>query len=97
MCGGLKTSNNTMGNDSYPVQLAGSATTTIGSAFLYSISINKTLTGTVIVKEGANTIGTLAIGTTAGDYHNLPNGGRYANLSFVLSAGDDVTAYFKKA
>jgi hypothetical protein len=84
-----------MGNDSNPKKLTGSATTTIGSSLLYGISINTTLTGTLIVKESTVAIGTFAIGTVAGTYWIVPNGTRFASLSFTLSAADDVTAFTK--
>lgn len=84
-----------MGNDSYPVKLTGTGTTTLNSCFLYSISINKTLTGTLTVNENGTAVGAFAIGTTPGDYHNLPNGAAYYKLTLVLSAGDDVTAFIK--
>lgn len=86
-----------MGNDSYPVKLTGTGTTTLGSVFLYGICINKTLTGTLTVNESGSAVGAFAIGAVAGNYHTIPNGGRYANLTMVLSAGDDVTVYVKKA
>lgn len=86
-----------MGNDSYPIKLTGSGTTTIGSVFLMGIFINKALTGTLTVNESGTAVGAFAIATTPGSYHILPNGGRYANLTLVLSAGDDVTVYVKKA
>lgn len=86
-----------MGNDSNPKALTGSATTTIGSVFLMGITIGATLTGTITVKEGTNTIVVLAIGTPAGDYLNIPNGVRYSALSFVLSAGDAAAAFTKVA
>lgn len=86
-----------MGNDSNPVQATQSGNTTIGSAFLMCISVNKVLAGTVVIKDGSTTVGTLAIGTVAADYHNLPNGGRYGNLVVTLSTSDDVTIYWKKA
>lgn len=86
-----------MGNDSNPTKLTGTGTTTIGSCFLMGICINKTLTGTLTVNESGTAVGAFAISTTPGSYHTLPNGGRYANLTLVLSAGDDVTVYTKKA
>ena len=86
-----------MGNDSNPLKLTGSGTTTLGSVFLMGICINKTLTGTLTVNESGTATGQFAIGTTPNTYHALPNGGRYAVLTFVLSAGDDVTVYTKKA
>lgn len=86
-----------MGNDSNPIALTASATTTIGSVFLMGITIAKTLTGTITVKEGANTILVFAIGTVAGDYCNIPNGARFTNLSIVLSASDAAAAFTKVA
>lgn len=86
-----------MGNDSNPVKLAGTATTTLGSVFLYSVSINKTLTGTLVVEDGTNVLANFASTTPPGDYHNLPSGARYQNLQCILSAGDDVTVFVKKA
>lgn len=85
-----------MGNDSNPVQLTASGTTVPGSVFLYCICVNKTLAGTMIVKDGAATLASFAIGTVPGTYHNLPSGGRYANLTVVLSGADDVTVYVRK-
>lgn len=86
-----------MGNDSYPKKLAGTATTTLNSCFLYAISINKTLTGTLTVNESGTAVAQFAIGTVAGTYHIVPNGVRYAVLTLVLSAGDDCTAFIKIA
>lgn len=84
-----------MGNDSYPVKLSGSTTTTLKSCFLYAICINKTLAGTLTVNENGSAVGQFAIGTVPGMYHSLPNGARYAAPTFALSAGDDVTVYIK--
>lgn len=86
-----------MGNDSYPKKLAGTATTTLNSTFLYGININKTLTGTLTINESGTAVGQFAIGTAPGMYHTAPNGVRYAVLTLVLSAGDDVTAFIKLA
>lgn len=86
-----------MGNDSYPLKLTGSGTTTIGSAFLYAICINKALVGTLTINESASAVGAFAATTVPGSYHILPSGGRYANLTIVLSGADDVTVYLKKA
>lgn len=86
-----------MGNESNVIKLTGSGTTTIGSCLMYNISVNKTLTGTLTVNESGTAIGQFAIGTTPGSYHVVPNGARYANLTLVLSAGDDCSAFTKKA
>lgn len=82
-----------MGNDSNPKKLTGTGTTTLGSCLVYAISVNKTLTGTLTVNESASAVAQFAIGTTPGTYHVTPNGARYAILTLVLSAGDDVTVF----
>ncbi len=84
-----------MGNDSYPVKLSGTATTTLNSCLLMGININKTLAGTLTINDSAVAKGQFAIGTLPGMYHALPNGTRYAALTLVLSAGDDVTAFIR--
>lgn len=85
-----------MGNDSYPVLLTGTASTTLGSVMLYDVCVNKVLTGTMILKETATALANFDIGTPRGNYHTVPNGARYANLVVTLSAGDDVTVYVRK-
>ena len=86
-----------MGNDSNPKKLTGSGTTTLGSVFLYGISINKTLTGTLTVNESGTAVASFAIGTLPGTYHIIPHGVRYTVLTIVLSAGDDCTVFTKVA
>ena len=82
-----------MGNDANPIKLTGSGTTTLNHVFLYGISINKTLTGTLTVNENGVAVGQFAIGTGPGMFHVHPNGVSYYKLTLVLSAGDDVTAF----
>jgi hypothetical protein len=84
-----------MGNDTYPVKLSGTATTTLKSCLLMGINVNKTLTGTLTVNESGTAVGQFAIGTTPATYHTIPNGVRYAALTLVLSAGDDVTVFIR--
>ena len=84
-----------MGNDANPKKLTGSGTTTLGQAFVYGISINKTLTGTLTINESGTAVGAFAIGTTPGMYMTHPGGVRYSILTAVLSAGDDVTIFTK--
>ena len=86
-----------MGNDANPKRLTGTDTTTFGSVFLFGVAVNKTLTGTMTIKEGTATIAVFAIGTAPGTYHQVDSGTRYASLSIVLSAGDDCTAFTKIA
>jgi len=84
-----------MGNESNPKKLTGTATTTVGSCAVYGININKTLTGTLTVNESGTAVGQFAIGTLPNTYFSVPNGVRFANLTLVLSAGDDVTLFSK--
>lgn len=84
-----------MGNDSNPTLLTGTATTTLKSCLLYGISINKTLTGTLTVNDSGTAIGAFAISTPPGMYWVLPHGARFAALTMVLSAGDNVTVFTK--
>jgi hypothetical protein len=84
-----------MGNESNPKKLTGTATTTIGSCSCFGISVNKTLTGTLTVNESGTAVGQFAVGTIPGTYFAIPNGVRYAALTLVLSAGDDVTVFTK--
>ncbi len=80
-----------MGNESSVKKLTTSGITTLGSCFLYNICINKTLVGTIVIKEGTTTVGTIAAGTLAGNYHQNTNGTRYTNLTITLSTTDDVS------
>lgn len=86
-----------MGSDSNPKQLTASATTTIGSVFLYGICINKVLTGTITVKDGTSVVGTIAASTVAGMFFAVPNGIRFTNLVIILSAADDATCFTRVA
>lgn len=84
-----------MGNDSYPVLLTQSATTNLKSCLIYAVCINKTLAGTLILKEGSTAVANFAATTPPGTYHVLPNGGRFANFNGTLSTTDDVTVYMR--
>ena len=87
-----------MENDAYPLQLTGSGTTTPGGLSgtkLYGVNVNKTLTGTMTIKENGTAVGTFAATTPPGMYHFIPQGVRYFKLTIVLSAGDDVTAFVR--
>ncbi len=84
-----------MGNDSNPRKLTASATTTLGAVYLYGISVNKALTGTITVNDGANNKAIFAASTAAGMYHVVPFGATYASLAIALSAADDVTVFVR--
>lgn len=76
-----------------PTKCTGTGDTTKGQVVLTAININKTLTGTVTVKETATALGQFAIGTTPGQYWYDEDGAGFANLVISLSAGDDVTIF----
>lgn len=79
-------------NDSNPKKLTGAGTTTIGACLQFGVCINKTLIGTLDIKESGTSVAQFAIGTVPGTYHLAANGVRYSLLTYVLSAADDVTA-----
>lgn len=82
-----------MGNDSYPLKLTASATTTLGSVMVYAISINKALTGTLTIDNDTTRIAGFVATTPVGTYHVAPNGARYSNFKAGLSTTDDVTVF----
>lgn len=82
-----------MGNDSNPTKLTASATTTLGAVYLYAISINKVLAGTVTVNDGIANKAIFPAAVAAGTYHVVPNGAAYASLAIALSTTDDVTVF----
>ncbi len=84
-----------MGNESNPKKLTASGTTTIGSCAMYGININKTLTGTLTVNESGTAVGQFAVGTAPATYFVIAEGIRFAVLTLVLSAADDVTVFTK--
>lgn len=72
------------------------ATTVIGPSTLRRINlmgifVNKTTTGTVTIRSGANPIGVFAIGTVPNTYWLVEDGTEVADLQIVTSAADDVT------
>lgn len=79
--------------------ITGAATTTFagetGRVILAGISVNKALTGTLIIKSGATTIGTIAIATPAGQYWTTTNGVEIENLSIVNSAAEDAVVFYR--
>lgn len=75
-----------------PTNITTAATTTPTSAkYLSHININKTLTGTLIVKDGTVVYATYAAGTLAGCYlwHTPMSGGP----TFVNASTEDVTVF----
>lgn len=82
-----------MQNDSNPKQLGASASTTLGSVRLFGICLNKVTTGTITVKEGSSTVGTIAASTAAGMFFLSTFGISFTNLVITLSAADDATAF----
>jgi len=88
-----------MGNESNVKKVVynGATATTLGSVLMYNIGINKTLVGTLVVAEGSTAVANFAAATPVGNYHTVPNGVRYTNLTLTLSTADDVTVFTKVA
>jgi hypothetical protein len=61
---------------------------------LGGIFINKNLTGTLVIKADATTIGTIAAGTAAGTYWNTMEGIEIEKLSIVNGSTEDVTVAY---
>lgn len=89
-----------MGNETNPKAIVynGATAQNFGSVLMMGIGVNKTLAGTLIIKEGTTAVANFAATTPPNTYHVVPNGVRYANLNIILSTGvDDVTAFTKVA
>lgn len=72
--------------------LTPNTTNTLGQFVLGGIHINKAMTGTLVIKDGTTTLGTIAASSAAGDYWTVPGGIAFANLVLVSnSASDDVS------
>jgi hypothetical protein len=61
---------------------------------IHGIAINKTLTGTLTIKQGATTIGVIAATTIPGMYWLSENGIYVDNLSIVNGSTEDVTVFY---
>lgn len=84
-----------MPGSNYTPLTAGATTVISGTAFkrvnLLGIFVNKTLVGTIAIKTGSTTIGTLAVGSLANTYWAVDGGTEIADLQLVSSsASDDV-------
>lgn len=58
---------------------------------LVGLAVNTTTTGTILVKSGATTIASFAIGTVPGMYLQTTFGTEIFDLQIVTSASDSVT------
>lgn len=62
---------------------------------LGAININKALTGTLVVKSGSTTIGTIAATTPAGEYWYSKNGTEIEDLKITNGSAEDVTVFYR--
>lgn len=75
-----------------PAAITPNATNTIGQVRLGGIYINKAMTGTLVIRDGATVRGTIAAATVAGTYWTTEEGMGFANLVIVSNnAADDIT------
>jgi hypothetical protein len=65
-----------------------------GPGVLAGISVNKALSGTVTVSDGATTIAVLTNGTTAPLGTTLAVPTAFASLSVALSGTEDITVHY---
>ena len=75
------------------------ATTTFvgqtNQVILASININKALTGTLVIKSGSTTIGTIAAGTAVGQYWYTNHGITIPDFTIVNASSEDVTVFYR--
>ena len=80
--------------------ITGAATTVFAGnetkrVILSAINVNKVLTGTLVVKAGTTTIGTLAASTPIGEYWYSKNGVEIEDLQIVNASAEDVTVFYR--
>jgi hypothetical protein len=74
------------------IALTPNTTNTLGQLVLGGIHINKAMTGTLVIKDGSVTLGTIAAATVAGTFWDVAGGAAFGNLVIVSnSAADDVS------
>ena len=62
---------------------------------LGAINVNKILTGTLVIKSGSTTIGTLAASTPIGEYWYTTTGTEIEDLQIVNASSEDVTVLYR--
>lgn len=85
--------------NSYKHITSGATTTFAGNetkrVVLGAININKALTGTLVIKSGSTTIGTIAAATIAGEYWYSNTGTEIEDLQIVNASSEDVTVFYR--
>jgi len=79
--------------------ITGAATTTFKGnetvrVLLHGIFVNKILTGTLVVKSGATTLGILTAATPIGTYFKSENGILIEDLQITNASAEDVTVEY---
>jgi hypothetical protein len=76
------------------------ATTTFASTetkrvVLGAINVNKILTGTLVIKSGSTTIGTIAAAAPIGEYWYSNGGTEIEDLQITNASTEDVTVFYR--
>lgn len=75
-----------------PTIVTPNSTTILGACLLFGVYINKPMTGTLVIKDGTITRGTIAAATAAGTFWGITHGNTFANLTIVSNnVADDVS------
>ncbi len=79
--------------------ITNAATTTFAGetkrVVLGAININKILTGTLVIKAGSTTIGTIAASAPIGEYWYSATGTEIEDLQIVNASTEDVTVFYR--
>ena len=62
---------------------------------LGAINVNKILTGTLVIKAGSTTIGTIAAAAPIGEYWYSKNGVEIEDLQITNASTEDVTVFYR--
>lgn len=62
---------------------------------LGAINVNKVTTGTLVIKAGATTIGTIAAAAPIGEYWYSATGTEIESLTIVNASAEDVTVFYR--
>jgi hypothetical protein len=62
---------------------------------LGAINVNKILTGTLVIKSGSTTIGTIAASAPIGEYWYSNTGTEIEDLQITNASTEDVTVFYR--
>lgn len=84
--------------NTYKPITTGATTTFAGESkrvILGSINVNKILTGTLVIKAGSTTIGTIAASAPIGEYWYADGGTEIEDLKITNASTEDVTVFYR--